>query len=68
MIGYQIEETISRPIAEVFRHVSDPRLHPQWSDVSDVQVATPGETTDRDPGSRDDEGRLAQGPVHLGGH
>ena len=43
MISYHIEETINRPIAEVFRYVSDPTLHPQWSDVSDVQVATPGE-------------------------
>ena len=43
MIGYQIEETIDRPVAEVFRYVGDPTLHPQWSDVSDVQVATPGE-------------------------
>jgi hypothetical protein len=33
MISYQIEETIKRPIPEVFSYVGDPTLHPQWSDV-----------------------------------
>lgn len=43
MISYRIEETINRPVQEVFPYVADPTLHPKWMDVSDVRVATPGE-------------------------
>jgi uncharacterized protein YndB with AHSA1/START domain len=43
MITYRIEETIDRPLDEVFRYLADPTLHPKWSPVSDVQVAPPGE-------------------------
>ena len=43
MIKYRIEETINRPVDEVFPYLADPTLHPQWSPVSDVQVAPPGQ-------------------------
>ena len=43
MIKYRIEETINRPVHEVFPYLADPTLHPQWSPVSDVEVAPPGE-------------------------
>jgi hypothetical protein len=43
MIRYRIEETINRPVEEVFPYLADPTLHPKWSPVSDVQVAPPGE-------------------------
>ena len=43
MIRYRIEETINRPMEEVFPYLADPTLHPKWSPVSDVEVAPPGE-------------------------
>jgi len=43
MIRYRIEETINRPVGEVFPYLADPTLHPKWAPVSDVQVAPPGE-------------------------
>lgn len=43
MIKYRIEETINRPMQEVFPYLADPTLHPKWSPVSDVEVAPPGE-------------------------
>jgi hypothetical protein len=44
MIRYRIEATINRPVQDVFPYLADPTLHLQWSPVSDVQVAPPGET------------------------
>ena len=43
MITYRAEETIDRPGHDVFPYLADPKLHPAWTDASDVQVATPGE-------------------------
>ena len=43
MIKYRIEETINRPVQEVFPYLADPTLHPKWSPVSEVEVAPPGE-------------------------
>jgi len=43
MISYRIEETINRPISEVFPYIGDPTLHAKWMDVSDMRVTTPGE-------------------------
>lgn len=43
MIKYRIEETINRPVDEVFPYLADPTLHPTWSPVSDVHVTPPGE-------------------------
>jgi uncharacterized protein YndB with AHSA1/START domain len=43
MITYRIEETINRPVGEVFRYVADPKLYAEWMPVSEVQVTTPGE-------------------------
>ncbi|HEV8252924.1 MAG TPA: SRPBCC family protein [Candidatus Limnocylindria bacterium] len=43
MIKYRLEETIQRPVDEVFRYLADPTLHSKWSPVSDVQVVPPGE-------------------------
>ena len=43
MISYRIEETINRPVHEVFPYVAEPTLYAQWMPVSDVQVASPGE-------------------------
>jgi uncharacterized protein YndB with AHSA1/START domain len=43
MISYQVEETINRPVHEVFRYIADPTLYAEWMPVSDVHVATPGE-------------------------
>jgi uncharacterized protein YndB with AHSA1/START domain len=43
VIKYRIEETIQRPVDEVFPYLADPTLHPKWSPVSDVQVAPPGQ-------------------------
>jgi len=44
MISYRVEETIKRPVHEVFPYLADPTLHPEWMPVSDVQVTTAGET------------------------
>lgn len=43
MIKYRIEETINRPVQEVFPYLADPTLHPKWSPVSDVEVTPTGE-------------------------
>jgi len=43
VIRYRIEETINRPMQEVFPYLADPTLHPKWSPVSDVEVTPPGE-------------------------
>lgn len=43
MIKYRIEETINRPVDEVFSYLADPTLHPQWTPVTDVQVTPPAE-------------------------
>jgi len=43
MISYRAEETINRPVREVFPYVTDPTLHPHWMPMSDVELATPGE-------------------------
>jgi uncharacterized protein YndB with AHSA1/START domain len=43
MISYRIEETINRPVQEVFPYLGDPTLHAKWMDVSDMRVTTPGE-------------------------
>ena len=43
MIKYRIEETINRPVHEVFPYLADPTLHPKWSPVSEVEVVPPGE-------------------------
>jgi uncharacterized protein YndB with AHSA1/START domain len=42
MITYRIEQTINRPVHDVFSYVADPMRYPDWMDVSDVQVSTPG--------------------------
>jgi uncharacterized protein YndB with AHSA1/START domain len=43
MISYRIEETINRPVHEVFPYVANPTLYPQWMPMSDVEIATPGQ-------------------------
>jgi hypothetical protein len=43
VIRYRIEETIHRPMQEVFPYLADPTLHPMWSPVSEVRVTPPGE-------------------------
>jgi uncharacterized protein YndB with AHSA1/START domain len=42
MISYRIEQTIDRPVQEVFSYVADPIRYPEWMDVSDVHVETLG--------------------------
>lgn len=42
MITYSVEETINRPVRDVFPYVGDPALYAKWMDVSDVRVTTPG--------------------------
>lgn len=44
MINYRTEQTINRPVADVFPYVADPTLYPRWMPVSEVRVATPGDT------------------------
>ena len=44
MITYRVEETIDRPVPDVFPYVADPTLYPRWMPVSDVRMATPGDT------------------------
>ena len=43
MITYRAEQTINRPVDQVFPYIADPRLHPQWMEVTDVEQLTPGE-------------------------
>ena len=44
MINYRTEQTINRPVADVFPYVAEPTLYPHWMPVSEVRVATPGGT------------------------
>ena len=43
MINYRSEQTINRPVADVFPYVADPTLYPRWMPVSEVQEANPGD-------------------------